>query len=224
MGLSLKYFSKLVEIFYKLKYNSKIDIIQKKDYCFASMAALYINKYGNPSQEEIDLLEDIYSIFLNELEREQFRINPTIANQVYENDLIGLDYEVSGESFDRLITMDKNIKKYPELQEKYPILRLLFNGTIPKTYDEIISDRENLKKNKTLEEQEQIDALYNEIILLDPILSLTEKLRSGNLNLVREYLEAHPTLISEYPDEIRILNEEYNFISDLNTNSNGIKR
>jgi len=159
-------------------------------------------------------LNRVNELFDEVLQKEDYRINIDIKQQVYSGDLLGHPYKISNQEFDRVITLDKFIKKYPELQEKYPILKLLFNGNIPKTYEEIIGDKNSLKQNKTALEQN--NKLYDEIIALDPILYLTEKLQIGDIDSCEAYIELHPTILSEYDEDINIMFEKYgNFTSHI---------
>ena len=143
----------------------------------------------------------------------KFNINEDVANQIYNAAIIRGDYKVNNQEVDRLIFTDKFIKSHPELQEEYPILRLLFNGNKPKTHEEIIKDLMRLKEGRTLEEKELIDALYDEIIATDPILLLTELLLSGNMKAVEVFMNTYPSVVIEYKDEIEKLNEQYNFLN-----------
>ena len=176
------------------------------------MTNAYINS-ANKSPDEINSIliksKRLNHLFSDILSNEKFMINNDIFEQLYGGDIINCDYNMFGQSVDRIIATDKYIKSNPELQNKYPILRLLFNGNKPKSYEEIMIDRENLKLNKSLKDQQTIDELYNEIIILDPILSLTERLESGDKNSVNHYLSLHPTLISEYPEETKSLTSKY---------------
>ena len=78
-----------------------------------------------------------------------------------------------------------------------------------KTYEELMEDIIILKENKSIEEQQQIDALFNEIILSDPILLLTDFLVKGDLESVSRFMERYPTITSEYPEEIESLKNKY---------------
>ena len=147
----------------------------------------------------------------NALLKEPFRINNEIASQIYSGSIIGHAYEMNGQPVDRIIALDKFIKSNPELQQKYPILKLLFNGTIPKSYEELMFDKDVFKENRSVEEQQKIEQLYNEIVVLDPILTLTCMFEKGEIESIKNYLNQHPTLITEYPEEIKTLNEKYGY-------------
>ena len=178
------------------------------------LAQMYIKLYNTTPKEMNDLLikiSEINNLFINILKKESFNINNEIIFQISDSNLMNYEYEILGQRIDALIVMDKYIKAHPELKEQYPILKLLFNDRGPKSYEEIMIDKSNFTKNKTLEEQQKIESLYNEIIILDPILTITDKLEKGDKQGVKEYLDLHPTLLSEYTDEIRLLNEKYNF-------------
>lgn len=168
------------------------------------------NKLENDIDKELLLkINKINQLFDDILVQEKFNINNEIISQIYGSNLTNGNYVINNEQFDRMIKIDKFIKANPELQKEYPILRLLFNGNVPKSYDEIISDLNIFKKNKTPIEQQQIDNLYKEIILLDPILFLNDILVRGDMTAFDEFIKLHPTITSEYKEEIRVLNEKY---------------
>lgn len=181
------------------------------------LLSLYLQK-TNKTEKDIDnnlmyKLSKIKYLFNFELQKEKFNINEDVANQIYNAAIIRGDYKVNNQEVDRLIFTDKFIKSHPELQEEYPILRLLFNGNTPKTHKEIIKDLMRIKEGRTLEEKELIDALYDEIIATDPILLLTELLLSGNMKAVEVFMNTYPSVVIEYKDEIEKLNEQYNFLN-----------
>lgn len=183
-----------------------------------NMAQMYVISY-NKSLKEINKLatkiNKLNGLFINILNEENFNIRNKIAIQMQDCGFVNCNYEVLGQCVDGLIIMDKYIKAHPELKEQYPILRLLFNGDMSKGYEEIMIDKANFKKNRGLEEQKRIDELYDQIIILDPILDLTDKLERGDIRKVKEYLDLHPTIISEYPEEIKLLKEKYNYFNSI---------
>lgn len=154
------------------------------------------------------------------LKKETFNIDDSIEKSLFDSNLITDSYIVDGEPKDRLIAMDKHLKSHPELQEKYPILRLLFNGNTPKTYEEIIEDKNINRQGKTKEEQRNIDRIYNEIIVLDPILYLTHLLEQNSSSEITDYLNTHPTIITMYPEEIQSLCEKYDSLNTILNNKN----
>lgn len=180
------------------------------------MTEMYLEKSNKSSKEKVKILikaKKINKIFYQILTKESFRIDSEVKRQIDGSELIVGSYKMDGQVVDRLIFIDKFIKSNPQLQKDYPILRLLFNGNIPKNYEEIMNDKVNIKKNKSPKEQQKIDELYNEIIMLDPILTLTAILEMGNIQFAKEYLSLYPSIISEYPDEIKYLNEKYGCFS-----------
>jgi len=205
------------EIFAKQEINNLIN----------NLSHLYNKLYKKSPRETHELSIKIKRIndLINEiLTQETFNINNDIISKIYAGDIINCDYKVSNKNVDRLIAMDKFIKSNPELQNQYPILRLLFNENVPKSYEEIIFDKEILKENKSVLEQQKIDNLYDEIITLDPILTLTQKIEQGDIESVKEYLTLHPTLINEYPDEIQKLYEKYGNFKENITSLQEIKK
>lgn len=168
-----------------------------------------LNPDSKKDDEIIKQANEMNDLFEEVLKTEEFRIDPVVESQIYEGEIINSNYQIEGATLDRLIMLDKCIKHNPNLQHQFPILKLLFNGDIPKNYEEIISEKDSLKVGKTEDEQQHIDELYEEIIRLDPILTLTEKLELGDLEYVQEYLLAHPTISEEYKYEIADLREKY---------------
>lgn len=177
-----------------------------------NMLQMYVDKTNKSSKGMYELLVKVNKmneLFVNILSKESFRINSNIESQIYSGDLVSGDYKISGKFVDRLITLDKYIKSNPHLQEQYPILRLLFNGNESKSYEELMIDKEIFKTGRSFEGQQRVDELYREIVALDPILTLTDKLEKDDIEFVRAYLALHPTIISEYSEEINQLNEKY---------------
>lgn len=177
-----------------------------------NMLQMYVDKTNKSSKGMYELLVKVNKmneLFVNILSKESFRINSNIESQIYSGDLVSGDYKISGKFVDRLITLDKYIKSNPHLQEQYPILRLLFNGNESKSYEKLMIDKESFKTGRSLEGQQRVDELYREIVALDPILTLTDKLEKDDIEFVRAYLALHPTIISEYSEEINQLNEKY---------------
>ena len=177
------------------------------------MMQLYL-KASNKREEDIDdnlmfKISGMNQLFNIILKKEEFNINEDIATQIYNSTIIKGSYSITGQQIDRIVATDKYIKANPELQEQYPILRLLFNGKVPKSYDEIIADLEKFKEGKTEEEKMQIDNLYKEIIMSDPILLLSDLLAKGQTFALDDFLKLYPTVISEYPEELKLLDEKY---------------
>lgn len=185
------------------------------------LMSVYLSK-TNQTEAEVDEIlmlkaEHISYMFSTILQKENFNIDSKVQTEIYDSELITDTYNKDGQKVDRLITIDKYIKAHPEHQEEYPVLRLLFNGRTPKTYEEIIADREAYKQNRTEEEQRHIDKMYAEIISLDPILFLTNALVNNDIYMVKVFLIKHPTVVTEYANEIQDLKEKYsNFGPILN--------
>ena len=176
------------------------------------MARIYMyksNKSMNEMGELLGGIKTLNNMFLNVLEREQFNIENGIVRKIYNGDVEGIYFDMNGEKVDRLIAMDKHVKSHPELQARYPVLRFLFNGDTPKDYDEIMIDKAKHMEGRPFSEQQRIGALYGAIISLDPILSLTDKLAKNDVKGANDYMDAHPKLAEEYPDEVKSLGERF---------------
>lgn len=177
-------------------------------------------KETNQTESEIDEIlmlkaNHIDYIFKTVLQKENFNINKKVEEELYDSEMISDNYDINGQKVDRLITLDKYIKAHPEYQEEYPVLRLLFNGSTPKTYEEIISEKEMYKQNRTPEEQEHIDKMYAEIISLNPILALHHALATNDIYMLKVYLYNHPTILTEYADEIQTLRAKYPVLEQI---------
>ena len=137
---------------------------------------------------------------LNDIEK--LNINPQTKLELTTNTPIRTYLKVRGKEEDSLILIDKFIKDNPTLIDTYKPLQLLFNGYVPKTYDEIIKERNSLlKKYKDTEYFDNIYRLYQNIIRTDPMYQLRDHLASNNIDGEIEFLSIHPTLTAEYNDE-----------------------
>lgn len=177
-------------------------------------------KETNQKENEVDEIlmlkaNHIDYIFKTILQKENFNINKKVAQELYDAEMISDTYNKDGQQVDRLIMIDKYIKAHPEFQEKYPVLRLLFSGNTPKSYEEIIAEREMYKQNRSKEEQEHIDKMYDEIISLDPILALSQALATNDMYMLKVYLYNHPTILTEYADEIQSLKAKYPVLEQI---------
>ena len=162
---------------------------------------------------------------LEEDQQRRGRINSQTIEELSGTKPITSVYIEEDITVDKMIALDKTIKAHPELQMQNPILKLLFNGNVPKTYEEIIRDRQSLIMNH-LEDSSKIKKLYNDIINSDPMLYLTELVLNNNIEKIADFILEHPTLFDEYPNEIQYIstltnNEE---IYILLSNDNGKKR
>lgn len=147
--------------------------------------------------------------------------------EMLSTSLIESSLSLEKQPVDRLIMLDKYIKENPEMQEKYPVLKLMFNGLVPKEYDEIISDMKKLINEyesnndkievldipsyKVVEKtyKEQIIDLYNTIIKSDPILYLNYLISENNYRELKIFISKHPQIFEEYKEDIdKIINND----------------
>ena len=150
-------------------------------------------KNNNLKEQILDDLDDL---------KENIKIHPQASIEVTTNTPIRTYLKVKGHREDSLILIDKFIKDNPTLIDTYKPLQLLFNGYVPKTYDEIIKERNSLlKKYKDTEYFDNIYRLYQNIIRTDPMYQLRDHLASNNIDGEIEFLSIHPTLTAEYNDE-----------------------
>ena len=155
-------------------------------------------------------------------QQKQGRLNSIIIEELSREKSINSSYNVQGIEVDKLIELDKTIKKHPELQEQMPLLKLLFNGNTPKTYKEILADRQNLLVTHPQYEDE-INKLYSNIIKTDPILYLTDLVIHNETILIEDFLRMHQTIFNEYSEEIQYicsLSNNDEIITCLTTNNN----
>ena len=148
----------------------------------------------NPNLKD-QLLDDLNDI-------KELNLNPQANIEVSTHTPIRTYLKVKGHREDSLILIDQFIKNDPVLIDIYKPLKLLFNGYIPKTYEEIIKDRNKLlKKYKDTEYFDNIYRLYQNIIRTDPMYQIRDYLSSNNFDKEKEFLGMHPTLTAEYNDE-----------------------
>lgn len=139
---------------------------------------------------------------------EMDRVDPAITKETYGLSPIESTYNIHGEEIDRLVVVDKYIKNYPELQTKMPIFKLIFNGDNPKTYEEIMKDKQTLLNNhKDL--SYVIEELYGCIIKSDPILYLTDLVMHEEKEAIIRFIDKHQTIFLDYPLEIQEIIEKY---------------
>ena len=174
----------------------------------------YYLKKSNKKESDIDdelmyKISKLNHLFNENLKKEKFNIDDEVASQIYDSPIIKGKFKIKDEEKEKIIMMDKYIKSHPELQEKYPILRLLFNKDRPKTHKETIADLMRLKEGKSYEFKEKIDALYDEIIVTDPILLLNEMLLNEDVQSIEIFMNMYKELTIEYQEEIKELNEQY---------------
>lgn len=181
------------EDFYKDNYHKLYQEVDSKTNSIKDIEDLIsIIKDPNLKDQLLDDLDDI----------KELNIHPQANIEVNTITPIRTYLKVKGHKEDSLILIDKFIKDNPVLLDIYKPLKLLFNDYIPKTYDEIIKDRNNLlKEYKDTEYFNNIYRLYQNIIRTDPMYQLRDHLSSNNIDGEKEFLGMHPTLTVEYNDE-----------------------
>lgn len=127
--------------------------------------------------------------------------NLDLMNELSGYGAINSKVTFNGNETDRLVLYDKCIKENPILQNDYPVLKLLFNGDRPKTYQEIICDMSFYLK-KYPEFQDKIKKIYYAIIKSAPLLYISHIVQNGNVSLLKEFLSNHEEIFIEYSDEI----------------------
>lgn len=153
---------------------------------------------------KVRILKNKITEEVSEIEQKQKsigRLNIEIIKETYGLTTIKSQYVYDGKHLDKLIELDKYIKQHPELQETMPIFKLIFNGNIPKTYEEITADKQMLIEKYPKRKQE-IEKLYKNIIKSDPILYLHYLAANNKLDLIVDFINEHQTILQEYPREI----------------------
>ncbi len=200
--------------------NDAENFARKNIYNFIdNLFSLYKRRSNKSSIDMMKFLPKVMKIkdaFVKVLRDEEFRLDPEIIQQLYGENMLNGDYTFHNHQVDKLILIDKYIKFHPELQNQYPILRLLFVENRVKNYEEILQDWDNQKRNLNQQGQQKIDALYEEIIRLDPILMITSLLEKNDNQSVRDFIDLHPTIFEEYPVEMAELTEKYGNFYGLN--------
>ena len=138
--------------------------------------------------------------------RGQFNID--LINELSSNNAINSKVVFNGSEVDRLILYNKYIKDNPNLHQDYPILQLLFNSDKPKTYQEIIGDFQIYLKQYP-EFQDKIKKIYYCIIKSNPILYIYHLIDNNHIEILREFLCIHETLLREYEEEIHEIVSNY---------------
>ena len=148
------------------------------------------------------------------------RLDPIIKQEALGRNPSTTFLELNGESKDRLILYDKYIKENPELQSKYPILKLILVGQKPKRYEQVMKERAYLLDNfkgfiekaipKPTPYDMRIEKIYESIIKSDPLLYMEDLALMGKQLELSEFLKNHPDLDEMYKEEIKALAEKTN--------------
>lgn len=190
-----KYHSYNNREFYSNNYHKLYSEIDAEENAFLSIEEL-VNDLIKKQKLKDQILDDLKDI------KNISRINSQASKEINSKEPIRTYLRVHEKREDSLILIDKFIKENPVLPDNYKPLKLLFNGYIPKTYEEIIKDRnELLKKYKDTDYFDNIYRLYQNIIKTDPMYQLRDHIAINNIDEAHEFLGYHPTLTAEYEDE-----------------------
>lgn len=178
---------------------------------------IYSNNNRNNNRNNIDNIQSmilnitpIVSGITNSILEEYKKDFPDyyeFNGELYTEQFIYSTYIKDGQEVDRLFEVDKYIKNHPELQNKYPFLKLLFNGEKLKSYDEIINDISYLislypdKKNN-------IESLYLNVIKTDPVLYVTYLVDRNESRLMEEFISYHKDFFEIYSSELDSIREK----------------
>lgn len=103
---------------------------------------------------------------------------------------------------DGLLFTDKVFREHMDLIELNPVLKLLVDSDRIKSYEEILQDKERYSKKY---DPSKVDKLYEQIIRTSPMLLISKYIVENDVDRVYKFLEAHPTFVDEYQDEIKEL-------------------
>ena len=133
------------------------------------------------------------------------RLDNGIIRELHSR-IINSHYVLNGEEVDRLITLDKYIKAHPEYKERYPVLKILINDQYKlRSYDELKEEKTKLLGKRNVKEYSLVSDMFRTVLLTDPILYLNALIETNNFAEIVALFEKHPTLVSEYPEEITAL-------------------
>ena len=190
-----KYHSSNNREFYSNNYHKLYSEIDAEENAFTSIENL-VNDLIKDNKLKDQILDDLKDI------KEISNINPQASTELNSSEPIRTYLRVHGKREDSIILIDKFIKENPVLPDNYKPLKLLFNGYIPKTYEEIIKDRnELLKKYKDQDYFDNIYRLYQNIIKTDPMYQLRDHLSNNSIEEGYNFIAIHPNLSAEYQDE-----------------------
>lgn len=115
------------------------------------------------------------------------RIDTKISKELYDLNDIHSTFILEGNEVDSLSVINQYMNLSPRLQKEYPILRLLWNEDKPKTYQEIMEDRNLLLESipdksisvlgRETTTHQQIKYFYKTIIKSDKAIQLEERKR-----------------------------------------------
>ncbi len=133
------------------------------------------------------------------------RLDNGIIRELHSR-IINSHYVLNGEEVDRLITLDKYVKAHPEYKERYPVLKILINDQYKlRSYDELKEEKTRLLGKRNVKEYSLVSDMFRTVLLTDPILYLNALIETNNYAEIVALFEKHPTLVSEYPEEITAL-------------------
>ena len=137
--------------------------------------------------------------------KERGRLDNGIIRELHSR-IINSHYVLNGAEVDRLITLDKYVKAHPELKERYPILKIIFNRHYKlRTYEELKEEKTKLLGKRNVKEYSLVSDIFRTILLTDPILYLNALIETNNYGEIMMLFQKHPTLAKEYPDELAAL-------------------
>lgn len=161
---------------------------------------------------QLKRLQKLISDGLIDIEKKYIKrcqLSHNLINEFSQDNPINSSIILNGERVDRLILYDKCIKDNPNLQEQYPILKLLFKGDKPKNYNEILLDMGKYLQYYP-ESKDKIVKIYNSVIKSDPILYISILVANNNASLLENFLDNHKNIFIAYRDEINQIIAESN--------------
>lgn len=148
------------------------------------------------------ILKDESKLVEQELRLEK-RMEPLYRDEIYTTKEITSTVLVDDEEKDALLYTDKILKEHPEIKEVYEVLGILFHDYGFKNYWTILLDKYKLVEK--VDNRRNAEEIYNNIIKTDPMLLITKYATEKDKDRIYKFLEAHPTFIEEYKEEINEL-------------------
>ena len=210
--------------FYKDNYNYLYSEVDAEEYSIEMTKTFIEDLFKNSNRNSLkqQILQDI--LYLKEDLQKRNRIDNTSSHELYTSSLIKSSFIINNYKIPSIILINKYIRLHKELQYKIPVLRLLFNDSIPKEYHEIILDKEILSKKY---DKAKVENLYSYIIKSDPILQLSEYIISNNVDKIKEYIKTYPEILNTFSKELENILNLYNTNPDISDifilNNNKIK-
>ena len=163
--------------------------------------------YPYKSEELEDKVNELQNILIEQSNvvednlKYEKRVSQPYLDEIYTTKPITSRVLVEDIEKDSLLFTDTCIKEHPEIKEKYEVLNILMHDYGFMNYWNII-----LEKYRQIEKfgnKDKIEEIYKYIIKSDPYLLITKYLTEKDKNKLKKFLNAHPTFIDDYKEDIK---------------------